>query len=165
MIIRFAKGGVMGSINIRRVIVGGLVAGVVYNILGYLVDGLILEPQWAAGMKILGKPEVSVNQIVGFSIVGLVYGILTVWLYASIRPRYGAGPKTAICAGLGVWLIGFLLPNVSFMSVQGLFPADLTVLTTAGAIVESLAAALAGAAIYQEAVTDIGEAKARAARA
>lgn len=48
-------------------------------------------------MKALGKPELSINQIVGFNITGLAYGIFIVWLYAAIRPRYGAGPKTARC--------------------------------------------------------------------
>ncbi|HSE60477.1 MAG TPA: hypothetical protein VLA99_17380 [Nitrospiraceae bacterium] len=28
------------------------------------------------------------------------------WLYAAIRPRFGAGPKTALYAGLGVWVLG-----------------------------------------------------------
>ena len=155
----------MGSININRVILGGIVAGVVGNILGYLVDGLILAPQWAAAMKTLGKPEFTGNQIAGFLIVGLVYGILTVWLYAAIRPRYGAGPKTAVYAGLAAWAIGTLLPNASFMGVNGLFPLDLTTLTTAAGIVESVAAALAGAALYQEATEAVGPAKAKAARA
>jgi xanthosine utilization system XapX-like protein len=110
----------------------------------------MLAPQWTAAMKALGKPEFSVNQIVAFNIIGLVYGILVVWLYAMIRPRYGAGPKTAACAGLVAWAIGALLPNASLMSVAGLFPSNLTVMTTAAAIVESVVAALAGAALYKE---------------
>src|SRR5712691_7867613 len=93
----------MGRINIGRVILGGIVAGIVGDILGFLVDGVMLAPQWAAGMRALGRAEFSVSQNVVFNIIGLVYGILMVWLYAAIRPRYGAGPKTAVCAGLAVW--------------------------------------------------------------
>jgi hypothetical protein len=140
----------MGKINIGRVVLGGIVAGIVGNILGYLVDGLMLAPQWAAAMKTLGRPEFSVNQIVAFNIIGLVYGILVVGLYALIRPRYGAGPKTAVYAGLGAWAIGVLLPNASLMGAAGLFPSNLTAMTTAAAIVETVAAALAGAALYKE---------------
>src|SRR5437016_5703792 len=83
----------MGKINFGRVVVGGIVAGIVLDILGYLVDGLMLAPQWAAGMKALGRPEFSGGQIMGFNLIGLVYGILVVWLYAAIRPRYGPGRK------------------------------------------------------------------------
>ena len=44
----------MGRINMGRVILGGIVAGIVVNILGYLLDGLLLADQWNAGMKALG---------------------------------------------------------------------------------------------------------------
>jgi hypothetical protein len=152
----------MGKINIGRVILGGIVAGIVGNILGYLVDGLMLAPQWAAAMKALGRPEFSVNQIVAFNIIGLVYGILVVGLYALIRPNYGAGPKTAVYAGLGAWAIGVLLPNASLMGAAGLFPSNLTAMTTAAAIVETVAAALAGAALYKEGASSARSAAARA---
>src|SRR5207249_3963498 len=38
---------------------------------------------------------------------GFLVGIFAVWLYAAIRPRYGAGPKTALCAGAAVWGLGY----------------------------------------------------------
>jgi hypothetical protein len=155
----------MGKINIGRVILGGLVAGIVGNILGYLVDGLMLAPQWSDAMKTLGKPEFSVNQMVAFNIVGLVYGILVVWLYAAIRPHFGPGPKTAAYAGLVAWALGTFLPNVSLMGVAGLFPSNLTVMTTGAAIIESIVAALAGAALYKEKMADSARPVGRAARA
>ena len=123
-------------INWTRVILGGIVAGIVGDILGYVVDGVILAPRWAAAMTALGKTGFSVSQNVEFNIIGLIYGIFMVWLYAAIRPRYGAGPKTAICAGLAVWAAGVLLPNAGFMWAAGLFPTSLTMMTTAAAIVE-----------------------------
>lgn len=140
----------MGKINIARVLLGGIAAGIVGNVVGYLVDGLMLAPQWAAAMKTLGRPEFSGNQFVAFNLIGLLYGILVVGLYALMRPHFGAGPKTAVYAGLGAWAMGTLLPNASLMAVAGLFPLNLTVMTTAAAIVESVAAALAGAALYKE---------------
>jgi hypothetical protein len=140
----------MERINIGRVILGGLVAGIVGNTLGYLVDGLMLAPQWADAMKTLGKAEFSVNQIVAFNILGLVYGILVVLLYAVIRPRFGPGPKTAVYAGLVAWALGTFLPNASLMGVAGLFPSSLTAMTTAAGIIETVVAALAGAALYKE---------------
>jgi hypothetical protein len=110
----------------------------------------------------LGRPEFSVNQIVAFNLIGLVYGILVVGLYALIRPRYGAGPKSAVYAGLGAWAIGVLLPNASLIGAAGLFPSSLTAMTTAAAIVESVAAALAGAALYKEGASSARSTAARA---
>jgi hypothetical protein len=140
----------MERINIGRVFLGGIVAGIVANILGYLVDGVILAPQWTAAMKVLGKGDFTTNQIVAFNVIGLAYGVFAVWLYAAIRPRYGAGPRTAICAGLAVWVAGVLLPNAALMGVTGLFPSDLTTISTLAGAVEWTAAILAGAALYKE---------------
>ena len=35
-------------------------------------------------------------------------GLLLVWLYAAIRPRFGPGPRTATYAALVVWVCGFI---------------------------------------------------------
>jgi hypothetical protein len=152
----------MERINIGRVFLGGIVAGIVANILVYLVDGVMLAPRWSAAMTALGKPEFSTNQIVAFNVIGLAYGIFAVWLYAAIRPRYGAGPKTAVCAGLAVWVAGVLLPNAVFMGVTGLFPTDLTIMSTLAGVVEWTAAALAGAALYTEGAASARSMTARA---
>lgn len=153
----------MTKTNMARVVLGGILAGIVLNILGFVVDGVLLAPQWNAGMSALGRAgEISVNQIIGFNILGFCYGIAVVWLYAAIRPRYGAGPRTAVTAGLALWVVGVLLPNVGFMSVNGLFPNNLTLMTTLGGLVECVAAALAGAAVYKESVESARSMAARA---
>src|SRR5512135_381963 len=115
----------MGKINMGRVIIAGVVAGLIADVLGYLVDGVWLAPQWAEGMKALGHTEFSPNQWIWFNVLGLVNGIVLIWLYAAIRPRFGAGPKTAICAALAIWVVGALLPNLSVMWFGGLFSHQL----------------------------------------
>jgi hypothetical protein len=140
----------MGKINMGRVIVAGLVAGLVADALGYLTDGILLASQWADGMKALGHDNFSPNQWIWFNALGLVSGIAVIWVYAAIRPRFGAGPKTAVFAGLAVWVVGALLPNLSFMWFGGLFSHQLMVMTTLGGAVEIVAGALAGGALYKE---------------
>ena len=39
----------MGSINIGRLILSGIIAGIVGNILGFVVDGVILSPAEGRG--------------------------------------------------------------------------------------------------------------------
>ncbi len=140
----------MGKIDIGRVILGGIVAGIVLDVLGYLVDGVWLASRWADGMKALGHTNFSSSALLGFNALGIVTGIVTIWIYAAIRPRFGAGIKTAICAGLAVWVVGALVPNASFMCVSGLFSHHLMAYTTLGAIVEFVVSAIAGAALYKE---------------
>ena len=140
----------MGKINVGRVILGGIVAGIVGDILGYLVDGVWLAPRWNLGLKALGHAPFTSDQIVWFNLIGLVIGLASIWIYAGIRPRFGPGVKTAIYAGVVVWIVGVLIPNASFMCVAGLFSKHLTLYTTLGGLVEVVMGTIAGAALYKE---------------
>ncbi len=140
----------MGKINTGSVLIGGIVAGIVLDILGFLVDGVWLAPRWAAAMKALGHAEFGSSQIVWFNVLGLITGIVLIWVYAGIRPRFGAGARTAVIAGVAIWIVSVLVPNLSLMWFSGLFSRRLTAMTTAAGLVEVLVAALAGAALYKE---------------
>src|SRR5947207_1841326 len=98
------------AINTSKVVVGGLAAGLVNNVLGFLVQGKLLgkrmtDEMVAAAPSLQGK-GMDTGTIVGRIVTGFVIGILITWLYAAMRPRFGAGPKTAVMAGLVVWLCG-----------------------------------------------------------
>lgn len=142
----------MGKINMGRVILGGIVAGIVADILDYLVDGLWLSQRWSDSMKALGHAATfSISQVVWLELIGIACGIVAIWLYAAIRPRFGAGVRTAICAGLVVWFFSVLVPNAAFMYAMGLFGRRLTFYTTLGGVVEVVVGTIAGAALYKEA--------------
>lgn len=141
----------MGKINIGRWILGGIVAGIVSDILGYLVDGVWLAHRWSDGMKALGHPGFSGSAIIWFNLLGIAGGLAAIWVYAAIRPRFGPGGKTAICAAVAVWFIGTLLPNAGFMCVAGLFSKHLALYTTLGGLVEVVVGTILGAALYKEA--------------
>lgn len=140
----------MGKINMGRVVIAGLVAGIVADVLGYLVDGVLLAPQWAVGMQNLGHGAFPPSAIIAFNMLGLIGGIVTIWIYAAIRPRFGAGVGTAVRAGIAAWLLSAMIPNLSLMWAAQLFGRHLTVYTTAGALVEIVVGAIAGAALYKE---------------
>ena len=141
---------VMGKINWTRVFLGGLLAGVVLIILGYITLAIylrdILDPEFAA----IGLP---VQQTIGFQtfwiVFNLISGILAIWIYSAIRPRYGAGPKTAICAGLTVWALQGLSYDVISASF-GLFQAKAVIADALTTLVMYVVATLVGAWIYKE---------------
>jgi hypothetical protein len=143
----------MGKINMGRVILGGIVAGIVGDVEGFIVDGGLLAHRWAAGMQALGRANFSSSAVIGFNVLGIITGIVTIWIYAAIRPRFGAGVKTAIWAGLAVWVVGALVPNAGFMCVSGLFSHHLMAYTTFGALIGIVLGAIAGAAVYKESVS------------
>lgn len=158
----------MGKINVGRWILGGIIAGIALDILGYLVDGIVLAPRWTRDMVRLGRPEFTTSQIVWFNLIGIALGLTAVWVYAAIRPRFGAGMRTAVCAGIAVWVATSLLPNASLMWVTGLFNNHLTLYTTAGALIELVVGTVVGAAVYREETAEAGVAagqRAQAARA
>ena len=138
----------MGKINWTRVILGGLVAGLIINIFEYVLNGVVLAKDMEAAITALGR-QMGGGALLMFSVWGILVGIFAVWLYAAIRPRYGAGPKTAACAGAAVWGLGYLLASVTPLALH-LFPRHLMAIGLAVGLVEVIAGTLAGAWLYRE---------------
>jgi len=139
----------MGSINMARVLLGGIAAGVVINIGESILNLVLVGEQLEAQMASMNLPVMGGASIGVFVVMGFIVGIAMVWLYAAIRPRYGAGPKTALCAGSVVWFFAYLYSGIG-MVVMGMFTASLMVVGVLWGLVELLAAALVGAYLYQE---------------
>jgi len=140
----------MGKISMGRVILGGLVAGIVINIMEGVMHGVIVANRDADMLKALGLPPGgSTNEIIALNVWGFVLGILTVWLYAAIRPRMGAGPKTAVCAGLFMWAATSMM-GAAIPQIIGVYHMDQTVMNVGYELVMLALAGLAGGAIYKE---------------
>jgi len=139
----------MGSINVTRMLLGGLLAGLVLNIGEYVLNAIILEAQWSAFMAESGMDEFGTGQLASFAIITFLFGIVLIWIYAAIRPRFGPGPKTAVIAGLTMWAIAWLLIGATFFAA-GIYPMRLTVTTIVWGLFEAPIAALAGAWLYHE---------------
>jgi hypothetical protein len=139
----------MGKINLQKVLIGGLIAGVVLNVVDYVLYGVILKAQMDAAMQALNKPPIGASAIGVFVALDFVVGVFLVWLYAAIRPRYGAGPATAVKAGLAAWFLGGLV-QAAAMWPMAIMPHNLTVISTAVMLVEFPLATLVGAKFYLE---------------
>src|SRR5437899_474471 len=139
----------MGKINVARVILGGLVAGLVLNVIDFVMYGMVLKADFDNALHALGRPLVSNSMIVVFVGLDFLFGIFLVWLYAAIRPRFGAGPKTAAIAGVAYWVLFGLLNTLSQMPL-GLFPQNLAITMTAVTLVEAILATLVGAKLNTE---------------
>ncbi len=139
----------MGRINMGRVLLGGLLAGLIINISEFILNGVVFADEMNAAMAALNKPPIANSMIVWFVVLGFGLGFMTVWLYAAIRPRFGAGPSTALCAALTIWGLAYLYPNI-FITIMDLFPAKLMVIGTVWGLVEVIAAGVAGAWVYTE---------------
>lgn len=139
----------MAGINVVRVLVGGLVAGLVINVSEFILNMVVLGADMSTAMARLNLPPVGGLAICAFVTLGFVLGIMTVWLYAAIRPRYGAGPRTALCAGSAVWFLAYVYGSVGLVAI-GVFPAGMMTIALVWGLGELLVASVAGAWMYRE---------------
>ena|SRR5712691_1447690 len=140
----------MGKINWGGVVLCGLLAGVVLNVIDYVLYGVLLAKDYDAALQALGKQSMSMGLILWFVFLDFIYGIGLIWLYAAIRPRFNPGPQTAVIAGLALWFFIAFLHTLGEAPLQ-LFPHRLYVIGTVVALVEYPVAAAVGAYAYKEA--------------
>jgi hypothetical protein len=140
----------MGGINFGRAILGGLVAGFVMNIGETVLNLVVLGKQMEAYMAEHKFPQPTGTAIGVAIAMTFVLGVVMIVGYAAIRSRFGAGPKTAIIAGLFAWFGAVVYPNV-VGAAFGFVPTNIVLLLLGWEIVEYTIAAVAGAWLYKEA--------------
>ena len=140
----------MNKINFARVLLGGLVTGLVMNIGEFVVNDLILGAQMKAFFASRNIPDPGGSFIAVAVILTFVMGVVLVWLYAAMRPRLGPGPKTAICASV----IGWLFVCVYCGIINGMIftiPTNMMMIGVVWCFFEYTVATIAGAWLYKEA--------------
>ncbi len=108
----------MTKLNVRRVILGGLAAGLTYNVINWLGHGVIFKATSSEAMAELEMASPSAGQTVQLWMIWLMYGMTLAWVYAAIRPRFGPRLGTAIRAAIVVWIVGIVVPALP-MAVLG----------------------------------------------
>ena len=142
------------AINTGKVVTGGLAAGLVMNVCDYVINTYIMAPAFKADMDAI-NPALMTNMetagttmIMKFVVLDFIFGLLLVWTYAAMRPRFGAGVGTAVKAGLLLWLVSGL--TWYFTVVMGLFSMAFWTKSFALALVTMLLSAYVGAMLYKE---------------
>jgi hypothetical protein len=138
----------MGKINLARVFLGGLLAGLIINIFEYVLNGVVFKSQWDAYMIVLGR-QMRPGAIPFFVVSTFVAGIGVVWLYAVARPRLGAGPKTAALTGIAYWFFAYAVPDANSIAAN-VAPGRLTLTISLILLVGVIIASVCGAWAYKE---------------
>lgn len=141
----------MSAINTGKVVTGGLIAGLVFNVLDMINGMFIMAADFQANAVRLGLDPAMAESAAGITtwvVVDFLMGILAVWVYAAIRPRFGPGPKTAVNAAIALWLAVSLV--MFGLTTGGLFPLALFVKITLIQLVFSIVGTVAGAKFYSE---------------
>lgn len=136
----------MSGVNWSRVVGCGLLAGIVWIVLGAVVTALLGRNFASLPHNRLGAP--TPGFIVLNAMIDVLEGISILWLYASIRATYQPGPKTAVIAALAWWFV-VSLGDATWCSF-GLFPPGTVVPLMIGTLPALVLATLAGAMFYKE---------------
>lgn len=140
------------GINTKKVLVGGLAAGVVIFVIDFVANGLLLSGSWEQEMNALNPQIVANTQspaaMASFAAIDLAFGIIVVWLYAAIRPRFGAGPRTAVIAGLFAWVYASVM--WAGFAVLGFYSWRMFGVGAIAGLAMFIPGALAGGALYKE---------------
>jgi hypothetical protein len=140
----------MSRINYARVLIGGLVAGLVVNVGETVLNRFVVAEQSQAAMERLGLAPQTGAAMALYLFMGFAMGILIVWLYAAIRPRFGPGPGAATMAGIAGWALFSGLGTLNFLAM-GAWPATLLIISLVWGLFEFILAALLGSRFYSEA--------------
>ncbi len=140
------------TINFKRVILGGLAAGMVLliiNLLAQAVFGNRLQEDMNAWMPgVTERMSMTSGAIAAGIILKFAIGILLVLCYAAIRPRFGPGPRTASYSALFVWILGGIFFSDYLMI--GMMSAATYIILEAFQLLGFLLAAWTGAWMYSE---------------
>ena len=140
------------KINWTRVAWGGALAGVVHFLITGVVNGAILTgalQEWLGGVGALLHPPPQPDPMLLWALMSLIYGFVGVWSYAAMRPRFGAGPRTALLAGLSLWVVSKLTVALDLVAL-GLVPLQIVVGQSIGGLVAVMLGVSLGCWIYRE---------------
>jgi len=139
-------------INTKKVLLGGFVAGVIINIIDFVSNAYILGARVKAETDAfkpgLSDQMMSGNSMISYVIMDLVLGFALVWTYAAIRPRFGAGMRTAVYAVVLFWLLALIF--TAGYRQMGIMSSGLWWSFAFIGLVNFLIAGIAGAALYTE---------------
>jgi hypothetical protein len=139
----------VAGIQKRRVILGGLAAGLIINIGETILNVALAGEELAQALQARNLPPVGGAAIGYFVVMCFVLGVLMVWTYAAIRPRFGPGVKTAVIVAVLAWFMTLVWSGGAQVAM-GIMPLSLTIFGLVWGLVEFIIASLVGAKLYRE---------------
>ena len=142
----------MNQINIKRLLLAGVVVFVSWIVIEVALEHILATLVFGQSTSEMWMQAVEVNELSGLRVginllVGLLNCIVMIWIYASLRPMYGVGTKTAlITAAFGVVWILSIFVNITNL---GLLPPRLALIEGTFEAIEVPLAMLIGALVYE----------------
>ena len=145
----------MNEINVKRMLLGGGATFLMFvameilleGVVGRLLLGSLVEEMWTDVGRLRDWDATNILISTGLA---LLNSTVLIWLYASLRPMYGVGNKTALITSAFFIVWGWsMVVNVINL---GLLPLQVALLEGAFETIELPISVLVGAAVYEGAV-------------
>lgn len=137
----------MNSINHKQVVVGGVVAGLIIKLAEFTFHGLLFRAQTEDALIEAGaRMPVTAGMMMQSLIMGLLTGIVALWLYAAIAR---VNVRGAINGALVVWFLTSFVPSHQ-MLLSGIFPPMLLFAWIGWSLIAFVLAVAIGAWVYGE---------------
>jgi hypothetical protein len=137
------------TMNGGRILLGGLVAGVLVLASGVALGHGVLGADYVSAFAKHRAGPAGMGVILKNTAIRIGIGFIAVFVYASMRPRFGPGPRTALIAALTIWLVGYL-PYLATLVDFGILSGWRTPVSLVWTLGEVSLGTLAGAALYRE---------------
>lgn len=143
----------MKKINYWRILISGIVGGIVFMVMEFFVESLILGGIWGIREHDIFKEAFGhINtggwyQVVNIAILFVEF-ILIMWVYAALRPRFATTLKTALITAL-LFYVMFLLFAVNLVNL-GILPIKVMAVSLGANLIELPFAVFVGASVYPE---------------
>ena len=142
----------MSSVTFPRLLAAGFLAGLIMNIGEAALHAGVLGQDTEVLYKTLNapfpNPATTIPILVGTT---FLMGIVSMWLYVAIRPRFGSGAKPAMITGLVVWFFAHAWSGVYLSAgYAGIFTTKLAWVPVAWGLVEATLSILVGAKLCKE---------------
>ena len=142
----------MNEIRVKRMLLAGLTMLIVWVVVEVLVEHVIArilfgqstQEMW---LQVIDLRDSSALNFWVNNFIALLNCTLLIWLYASLRPMYGVGTRTALITSAFGVILGFSV-FINFINL-GLFPLKLGLLEAVFEAIELTIAMIAGAAVYE----------------
>ena len=144
----------MARINWGRLILGSLIAAVILFVTDGFIHEKIARADWMAvydGLRAT-PPEPHGTSMAYFGFFELGRGFIAMMFYATMRAYFGAGPKTAVLAGIIAWIAFSITGPAQFIPL-GFYSSALWLKVGVLHLITSIIATIAGAALYKDAAT------------
>jgi hypothetical protein len=137
-------------LRVGRLLIAGLVAGLIMNIGEAALHAGILADATTAAYSALNRTIVAdPMNLVSLVVLTFAQGIVMTWLYAVVGPRFGTRSTAAACVGLIAWFLSSLYAAVYLHSgLPGILPTNVVWPPVAWELIEFPLAAFAGAITY-----------------